>query len=263
MSDPSNSRKLGLADLEDVLPDMLDRVHIDAYNTHTHSKQAEFYAQTNLGYPQNSGSALAMDIPGKLRAIMRETGDNQGELADALGVTQPTVHRWLKGSEPEGHRRDQINEMYERVFGEAPRAGRPIKLMGYVGAGAEIMPEMEQVPPEGLDQIEVDFPIPDGLICFRVRGDSMLPQFRDGAIIVVWAEQKRPIEAFYGQEAIVRTGDGRRFIKTITRGAKGVNLISWNAPPIENQALAWVGEIYLILPPTISLRADRNFRVAS
>lgn len=262
MSDASNSGKFGLPNLEDVLPDVFDRAHIDAYNTHTHSGQALFYAQTYLGYPHFLVNSGGMDIPGKLRAIMRETDKNQGELAEAFGVSQPTVHRWLKGAEPEGHRRDQINEMYERVFGEAPRGGRPVRLMGLVGAGAEIMPDMEQVPPEGLDQIEIDFPIPDGLICFRVQGDSMLPQFRDGAMIVVWSEQKRPLEAFYGQEAVVRTADGRRFIKTIMRGQQGVNLVSWNAAPIENQTLLWIGEIYMILPPRIFARADRNFRAA-
>jgi len=200
-----------------------------------------------------------MDIPGKLRAIMRQTDKNQGELADALKVTQPTVHRWLKGSEPDGHRRDMINDMYERVFGESAKGGGSIKLVGYVGAGAEIMPEFEQVPPEGLEQVDVEFPIPDGLICFRVKGDSMLPQFRDGAVIVVWAEQKRPIEAFYGQEAIVHTESGRRFIKTIMRGQNGtVTLVSWNAAPIENQQLQWIGEIYMTLPPRIFSRAPEH-----
>ncbi len=77
----------------------------------------------------------------------------------------------------------------------------------------------------------------------------MLPVFKDGAIIVVYREQKRPLEAFYGEEAAVRTRDGRRFIKTIMRGPDGVNLFSWNAPPIENVSLEWIGEIFAIIPP--------------
>lgn len=37
------------------------------------------------------------------------------------------------------------------------------------------------------------------------------------------------------------------------RGATGVNLLSWNAAPIEDVILEWVGEIFAVLPPA-SLR---------
>jgi repressor LexA len=116
--------------------------------------------------------------------------------------------------------------------------------MGYIGAGAEIMPEFEQTPPDGLEQIKTPFPLPPGLIAFKVRGESMLPRYDDGDVVIVWAEQKRAIEAFYGQEAAVRTSDGRRFLKNIMRSNEGVSLHSWNAKPIENVFLEWIGEIY-------------------
>lgn len=130
--------------------------------------------------------------------------------------------------------------------------------MGYLGAGAEVEPEFEQVPPEGLDQVEIPFPLPDDMIAFLVRGDSMLPVFKDGAVIVVYREQKKPLESFYGEEAAVRTGDGRRFIKTIMRGAIGVNLFSWNAAPIENVHLDWIGEIFATLPPSAIRKVARQ-----
>lgn len=134
-----------------------------------------------------------------------------------------------------------------------------VPIVGYVGAGAEVMPDFEQVPPEGLDQVTVPFPMPDDMIAFKVRGESMLPVFKDGAIIIVYREQKRPIEAFYGEEAAVRTSDGRRFIKTIMRGADGtVNLMSWNASPIENVRLEWIGEIFTIMPPSALRKVERQ-----
>lgn len=124
-----------------------------------------------------------------------------------------------------------------------------VPLMGYIGAGAEIMPEFEQVPPEGLDQIHVPFPLPAEMIALEVRGDSMLPVYKEGHVIIVYKEQKRPTHAFYGEEAAVRTGDGRRFLKTIMRGAgNAVTLMSFNAGPIENVQLDWIGEIFATIP---------------
>lgn len=142
--------------------------------------------------------------------------------------------------------------------GNGPHATNEIPLMGYVGAGAEVQPDFEQVPPEGLSQVTTPFPMPDDMIAFGVRGDSMLPVFKDGAIIIVYREQQRPIEAFYGEEAAVRTSDGRRFIKTIMRGDRGVNLHSWNASPIENVQLDWIGEIFAVIPPSALKKTVRQ-----
>ena len=207
-----------------------------------------------------------MRLIDKLRSVLRN--HTQEWLAAELGVSQPTVHRWLTGAEPRGDRRDAINELYVRLYGGqdgAAALSSSVPLMGYLGAGAEVEPDHEQVPPEGLDQVDLPFPVPDEMIAFRVRGNSMLPVFKDGATIVVYREQKRPLESFYGEEAAVRTSDGRRFIKTIIKGGEPgtVNLLSWNDPmPIENVHLVWIGEIFSILPPRGSSRASRSMRPA-
>lgn len=199
-------------------------------------------------------------IAEKIRAIMSAGNMTQMQLAERLEVSQSTVNRWLAGSEPEGQRRDAINDLYESLVELPPRDmdGSTIPLMGYIGAGAEIMPDFEQVPPDGLDQIHVPFPMPAEMIAFEVRGDSMLPVYKDGHIVICYKEQKRPIEAFYGEDAAVRTHDGRRFIKTIMRGNPGVNLMSWNAAPIENIGLEWVGEIFATLPKRAVRTIERN-----
>lgn len=123
-----------------------------------------------------------------------------------------------------------------------------VRVMGYIGAGAEIEPDFEQVPPEGLKQLSLPFPLPDGLIAFEVKGESMLPFYKDGHAVIVWEDQKRPLEYFYGEDAVVRTSAGRRYIKTIERGFNGVNLRSFNAPLIEDVHLEWVGEIFAVMP---------------
>lgn len=134
-----------------------------------------------------------------------------------------------------------------------------VPIMGYLGAGAEVEPEWEQVPEEGIDQITIPFPLPADMIAFTVRGDSMLPAYKDGHVIVVYREQKRPLESFYGEDAAVRTTDGRRFIKTIMRGRPGtVTLSSFNAAPIEDVTLEWIGEIFGAFPRNQVRRVDRQ-----
>ena len=102
--------------------------------------------------------------------------------------------------------------------------------------------------PDGLGVVAVPFSIPADMVAFRVGGDLMLPVYREGHIIIVYRNQTKPLEAFYGEEAVVQTSDGRRFIKTIMRGADGVNLVSWNARPMEGVKLEWIGEIFAIFP---------------
>lgn len=204
-----------------------------------------------------------MKIEKKIRAIMAATGWKQQKLAEHFHVSQSTVNRWLAGSEPEGHRRDAINEAYESLVDHTPAetGGTEIPVMGYLGAGAEVEPDYEQVPPEGLDQVHIPFPVPDDMIAFIVRGLSMMPVYRPDTVIIVYREQHKPIEAFYGMDAAVRTADGRRFIKTITRGARPntVTLTSWNDPtPIEDQMLEWIGEVFAVLPPAALRKVERH-----
>lgn len=139
-----------------------------------------------------------------------------------------------------------------------PPNRKSVSVMGYLGAGAEVEPDFEQVPHEGLEQVDMPFELPDDMIGFIVRGDSMLPALKDGHLIVVYREQKKPLESFYGEEAAVRTTDGRRFIKTIMRGADGVNLLSWNAAPIENVQLDWIGEIFAAIPASAIRRTAKQ-----
>ncbi|MFC6489683.1 helix-turn-helix domain-containing protein [Nitratireductor sp. GCM10026969] len=202
-----------------------------------------------------------MTIDQKIRAIMTATGWKQQKLAEVLKVSQSTVNRWLSGSEPEGHRRDAINELFDQVVAHAPRETSTftVPLMGYVGAGAEVEPDFEQVPPEGLEQVHVPFQLPDDMIAFMVRGDSMLPMFEDGMVIIVFREQRRPLESFYGERAVVRTIDGRRFVKTIIKGEDGrVSLLSWNAQPIQDVELTWIGEIFTFFPASAIRRESRR-----
>src|SRR6202161_2996047 len=173
---------------------------------------------------------------------LEKPGKTKGGLAAAMGVRPGAVSeiladaRLIKSSEIQ-----PIIDYLEL---------NSVPIMGRVGAGATIEPEHEQVPPEGLGEIELPFPIAEETIAFEVSGDSMLPKYENGDVIVVYREQRHPVSSFYGEEAAVRLKTGERYLKTVERGKSPsvVNLISFNAKPINGVKLDWIGEICLTLP---------------
>ena len=173
---------------------------------------------------------------------LEKPGKTKGGLAAAMGVRPGAVSEILSGLRL--IKASEIPNIIEYLDLNS------VPIMGRVGAGAAIEPEHEQVPPEGLGEVELPFPISEETIGFEVAGDSMLPKYENGDIIVVFKEQQHPVSSFYGEEAAVRLKTGERYLKTIERGksATQVNLTSFNAKPINGVKLEWIGEICVTLP---------------
>ena len=125
-----------------------------------------------------------------------------------------------------------------------PTPGNIVQVVGRIGAGAEILPEFEQIPPEGLYEIEVPFPISNDAIAFQVEGDSMWPRYDPGDVIICW-RQGTNVDEVVGWEAAVRTTDGKRYLKRIQRGGSSgtFDLESHNAAPIRGVRIEWAAEI--------------------
>lgn len=208
----------------------------------------------------------------RLRAYRKLAGyDSASEAARSHGWVVPTLVSHENGTRQmgvddavkyaAGLSRHGIKISAEDIlFGAAQRRAEDgaaginvIPVVGRIGAGATVEPEYEQVPPDGLFEVELPHIVPSGLVAFQVVGDSMVPRYDEGDVILVWKDQRRPLDSFYGQEAAVRTDDGRRFLKTIFHGKTRsvVNLHSFNAKMIEGVKLEWIGEIYS------TIRADQ------
>lgn len=113
--------------------------------------------------------------------------------------------------------------------------------VGYVGAGAEIIP-FDSVG--GEDDVELPPGAPPETEVAVVRGNSMYPRYFDGEKIF-YLPIARPVAELIGQECIVKLKDGRMLVKIVRRG-KGknrVNLESWNAPLLEDQAIEWAAPV--------------------
>jgi repressor LexA len=182
-----------------------------------------------------------MITPKQMIEALERTGKSKGGMALHLGLRNSAITEIIQGV-----RHVKAEEMPLIIeYLELDR----VPIMGRIGAGGDIQPDYEQVVADELGQVRVPIAMPGELVAFEVRGESMRPRYDDGDIVVVWAEQKRATETFYGEEAAVRTKDGKRYLKTITQGKtrSTVTLTSFNAKPINNVKLEWIGEIYLVI----------------
>lgn len=143
------------------------------------------------------------------------------ELARRTHTSRQNVQRWADGE------RKLTTEWAKRFASALGTTAAHILLggessavpvMGRIGAGAEIMPDFEQVPSDGLADISLPFEIHDDMIAFEVVGDSMLPAYEDGDVIVVRREGPPDAGALHGRVAAVRTHDGHRYLKRVILG---------------------------------------------
>ena len=185
----------------------------------------------------------------RLRRARHEAGfATAAEAARAHGWNLPTYN-----SHENGYRGFNIQKAkrYARAFrvrfgwlidGAPPmRDGEETKIVGAVGAGAEVVPADEE------SDIG-EFGTPPGatagaLTAVLVKGDSMYPWLRDGDAVLYGDKTSYP----HGRECVVKLKDGRAFIKQVERGRPGrFNLISYNAPPILDAEIEWAAPVLWI-----------------
>lgn len=192
--------------------------------------------------------------PNRIREIRKAKGLTIEALAEAAGLSVTYVGRIEKGER-------NLSVKNINVFANALDVSpsdlltqhltsqrNVVAVMGRIGAGAEIMPDEEQIPADGLYEIETPFPLPDDALAFEVTGESMWPRYDEGDIIICWRHGDSADEVL-GWEAAVKTLEGRRYLKRVLRGAEPgtYDLESHNAPPIRGVRLVWVAAIQSVI----------------
>lgn len=186
-----------------------------------------------------------------MKAIRAKTGDTQAGLAARIGVSQPSVSRWLAGTPPELHHAVLIDRVATNL--QLAKDGNDfsvtsVPIVGYVGAGGTISFEEGQGPFG-----EVEMPPKNGspsLVAVTVRGDSMSGMLEDGWTVYYENREEEPQETLHTKLCIVGLQDGRVLIKKLYPGRKRghYDLHSANAPPLIDQPVKWAAKITWIAP---------------
>lgn len=125
------------------------------------------------------------------------------------------------------------------LFGKGDNGKKPVPLVGYVGAGAEMVPIDDG---GALDDVDPPPGVGPSAVAVMVRGDSMFPRYMDGDLLIY--DQHTVLSDADGHECIVSLVDGRKFVKMVRVDHRGeVTLESWNAPPLRNVSVEWVARI--------------------
>ena len=187
-----------------------------------------------------------MDVAKRLREARVNAGfDSASEAARRFGWTDVTYRHHENGTRNVPKAKAEVYARAFRVspewlmFGKGHNGKRMVPLVGYVGAGAEMIPFDDG---GALDEIDPPPGIGPSAVAVQVRGDSMFPRYMDGDTLIYDAHT--PASRADGQECVVALPDGRRYVKIVRAEPDGtVTLESWNAPPIRRVAVEWMAPI--------------------
>ena len=197
-----------------------------------------------------------MDINERLRHARKEAGfETAAAAAAGLGVPYPTYAGHENGYKG-AFRRDEAVK-YAKKFrvnldwlltGRGPmRSATEVPVLGYVGAGAEVLPIDDHAQGAALDTIDIG--MPQDVVALIIRGESQYP-LKDGWVVLYSRDHDGVPDAVIGKLCVVKVHEGPTLLKTVRRGRtqKLYTLESWNAPLREDTRLEWASPVIEIRP---------------
>lgn len=196
--------------------------------------------------------------PNRLRAIRAKRGLTLEQVAERMGVSVPTISRREMGD-----RELKVSDL-ERFAAALqcepaeilPGAGvRMVKVIGYVGAGAEVYPFDDLAVGDGLREVPCPPTLdPASIVALEVRGDSM-PPLDDGWFVFYSRLHDGVGPEALGKVCVVQVAnDGPMLVKQVRRAPTPgrFNLVSTNAPLREDVELEWAVPLKGMLPPDVA-----------
>jgi phage repressor protein C with HTH and peptisase S24 domain len=181
--------------------------------------------------------------------VLRES---QEAFADRLGVEQPTVSRWEAGKPVSRKHQKTIADLAGASVGEFFHSNDmpvSIPIVGYVSAGDSFAIVEDHEPGGGLDYFTPKIDSTE-VVAVVVRGDSMLPVYRNGDTIIGKRTGRRDLMRAIGRDCIVKTTSGEGYVKRVLAGTDRhtVRLRSYNQlyDDIEDVQIEWAAPIIWI-----------------
>lgn len=202
-----------------------------------------------------------MDIPAILKAISAAAKVNQTGLGKLIGVSQPQISRYLKGSQPKAKAYDKIIKAAKR-FGipptdvrsedvaavlPTPRQEAAVKIKGYVGAGSEA--HFYALADGDYEEVPAPTDAVGQTVAVEIRGKSMGPLL--SSWLVFYDDVRSPVTPdLIGHLCVVGLADDRILVKEIRRnGRGGFRLFSnTNEPPIDDVKIEWAAKVIDMRP---------------
>lgn len=180
----------------------------------------------------------------RVKAARKAKGLTQVRLAELAGCKQADIYR-IESDEIKNSK--YLNAILAILdLSTTERAMIPV--VGYIGAGAEVLAIDDHVKGDGFEHVEAPPGMLNG-IALIVRGNSMAPVYKDGYTIFI-EKTLSSIDGLIGDDCYVQLSDGRYFLKTLHYGTKPgtFTLLSYNAAPIENVIIERAYPIAYIKP---------------
>ena len=193
----------------------------------------------------------------RIKALRQSRKLTQAEFADLVGATQSTVARWENGSEPQASHLHKLAELANStvdallgIDGVLRTGPDTIPVIGYVGAGALVMPFDDYAHGDGMTHIERPPFVTGRAVAVEVQGDSLFPVAENGWRLVYTGEQTMLEAEVLNRLCVVQLADGRALVKRVQRGtvAGRYHLASTNAPLIEDAEILWAAPVKAIIP---------------
>ncbi len=199
----------------------------------------------------------AKDYENNIRRIRIERGLTQEQLAQGCNTSKDQISKLERGQR--NLTQHWLMELSHALQVDAaqllPSATQAVHVVGYIGAGAEIIPFDDHAMGSGLYEVEPPSGINShGLVAVEVRGDSMLPFIKEGWQLFYRKEHEGVPSQCIGQLCVINAEDGRMLVKEVRHGSKPhhYDLHSYNADLMPDIRLIWAAPIIDIRPKVYS-----------
>lgn len=184
------------------------------------------------------------------RAGLDSTAFNKSKRLSADGRPRwPSTESLSKIIEATGASLDELISLIEgksaNASGDLPRQSSPVPLVGFAQAGAGGFFDDAGFPAgEGWDLVELPGRAAEGTYALGIQGDSMLPLYRHGDVLIV--DPNAAVRR--GDRVVVKTTNGEVMAKLLDRQTtKSLELVSLN-PEHENRKIPmadveWVARV--------------------